>query len=117
MSSPFQQGQIVWATVPDPRGANAKSRPVVIVTATGDIRPDGDVQVVAVTTLTGQAPFSETVELPSDPAGHPQTKLKKPCEAVCSWVVTVPVADLRDSGGTVPPEVLVEILAKVSRLA
>src|SRR5688500_13560628 len=117
MPSPFQQGQIVWATVPDPRGGNEKTRPVVIVTATADISAAGDVQVVAVTTLTGQAPFSETVELPSSPAGHPQTKLKKPCEVVCSWVVSVPVANLRDSGGVVPPDLLVEILAKVQRLA
>ena len=117
MSSPFHQGQIVWVTIPDPRGTNAKSRPAVVVTATADIDAAGDVQVAAVTTLTGQAPFSETVELPSSPTGHPQTKLKKPCEVVCSWIVSTPVASLRASGGTVPPDLLAEILAKVQRLA
>jgi hypothetical protein len=66
--------------------------------------------------MIGQAPFSETVELPSATAGHPQTKLKKACEVVCSWVVSVPLADLTDSGGFVPPNVLAEILAKVRRL-
>ena len=117
MSSSFQQGQIVWATVPDSHGGNAKARPAVIVTATADIRDASDVQLAAITTLTGQAPFAETVELPSSPAGHPQTKLKKPCEVVCSWVVSVPVANLRDSGGSVPADILAEILAKVERLA
>lgn len=116
MSAPFRQGQIVWATVPDPRGGNDKTRPVVIVTADPEITTTGDVQVVAVTTLTGQAPFSETVELPFTPSGHPVTNLKKACEVVCSWVVTVPVAGLRGSGGAVPPDALAEILAKVSRL-
>jgi len=116
MSSPFRQGQIVWATIPDPRGGNAKSRPAVIVTATDEIDAAGEVQVAAVTTLIGQTSFSETVELPSAPSGHPQTKLKKPCEVVCSWVVSVPVAGLRDSGGAVPVDILAEILAKVQRL-
>ncbi len=116
MSSPFRQGQIVWVTLPDPRGGNAKSRPAVILTPTADIDASGEVQLAAVTTLTGQAPFSETVELPSDAAGHPQTKLKKPCEVVCSWVVSAPASGLRDSGGFVPSALLTEILAKVQRL-
>lgn len=106
----------MWATIPDPRGGNEKARPAVVVTATADIDATGDVQLAAITTLSGQAPFSETVELPFAPSGHPQTKLKKPCEVVCSWIVSVPVANVRDSGGTVPPELLVEILAKVQRL-
>jgi hypothetical protein len=86
------------------------------LTATADISPSGDLQVAAITTLIGQSSFSETVELPSTTTGHPQTKLKKPCEVVCSWVVSAPVADVRDSGGFVPPDLLAEILAKVQRL-
>jgi mRNA-degrading endonuclease toxin of MazEF toxin-antitoxin module len=116
MPSPLSQGQIVWVTVPDPRGGNPKSRPAVIVTAAADIGTTGEVQVAAVTTMIGQAPFAETVELPSDAAGHPQTKLKKPCEVVCSWIVSVPVTDVRDTGGVVPSDLLAEILAKVQRL-
>jgi len=80
------------------------------VTATADIGTTGEVQVAAITTLIGQAPFSETVELPSAAAGHPQTKLKKTCEVVCSWVVSVPVASVSDS------DVLAEVLAKIQRL-
>jgi len=98
------------------RGGNDKARPVVILTATNDVLPGGEVQVAAITTLIGQAPFSETVELPSSPAGHPQTKLKKPCEVVCSWVLSVPVSSLNDTGGSVPQDILAEILAKVERL-
>jgi hypothetical protein len=86
------------------------------VTATADIGTAGEIQVAAITTLIGQAPFSETVELPSAAAGHPQTKLKKSCEVVCSWIVSVPVASVSDSGGFVPSDVLAEVLAKIQRL-
>lgn len=116
MSSPLRQGAIVWVTISDPRGGNPKARPAVLLTATADIDPSGEVQVAAITTLIGQAPFSETVELPSVAAGHPQTKLKKPCEVVCSWVVSTPTGSVSDSGGSVPPNLLAEILAKVQRL-
>jgi mRNA-degrading endonuclease toxin of MazEF toxin-antitoxin module len=115
--SSLTQGRIVWATVPDSRGENAKKRPAVVLTPTREIIAGGDVQLAAITTLIGQAPFSETVELPWSPSGHSETKLKRQCEVVCSWIVSVPVAGVEDSGGFVPTEVLVEILAKVSRLS
>jgi hypothetical protein len=51
MSSPFRQGRIVWATVPDPRGGNPKTRPVVTLTATAEIPSAGEVQVAAITTM------------------------------------------------------------------
>src|SRR5437660_2650589 len=99
MASPLTQGSIVWVTVHDPRGGNEKKRPAVIVSATIPTDPAGTVQVAAITTLLGQARFEETVELPSLPTGHPDTKLKKPSEVVCSWVVEVPVADVSGTGG------------------
>jgi mRNA-degrading endonuclease toxin of MazEF toxin-antitoxin module len=114
---PPGQGSIVWVTITDPRGGNPKSRPAVVVTPTAAIEAGCDVQLAAITTLIGQAPFSETVELPHAAGGHPRTMLKKPCEVVCSWVVSAPLADVSDSGGSVPPDVLIEILAKVQRLA
>lgn len=116
MSSTLAQGSIVWASIPDPRGGNEKSRPAVIVTATKMIQPAGQIEIAAITTLIGQAPFSETVELPFSSTGHPVTKLKKPCEVVCSWIVSVPVVNIIDSGGLVPADVLAEIIAKVKRL-
>lgn len=107
----------MWATIPDSHGGNAKSRPAIIVTPTKDIDPDGEIQLAAITTLTGDAPFSETVELPFDPCGHPQTKLKKPCEVVCTWICAMPAASIRDSGGFAPSDVLLEILAKIRDLS
>src|SRR5687767_7667645 len=116
MSSPLSQGRIVWATVPDPRGGNEKTRPAAILTTTADIDPAGEVQVAAITTDSGNTRSSETVELAASPSGHQDARLDKPCEVVCSWVVSVPVAKVKDSGGFVPPDVLAEILAKIQRL-
>ena len=90
MSSPLVQGRIVWATVPDPRGGNAKARPAEVVTATADIDPAGEVQVAAITTLVGQAPFAETVELPWSAGGHPDTIGEEPAELNPSRVVFDP---------------------------
>jgi len=71
------QGRIVWVTVPDSRGGNTKTRPAVVLTSDSELGTATELQVTAVTTLMGEAPFAHTVELPSDPNGHPQTKLRK----------------------------------------
>jgi mRNA-degrading endonuclease toxin of MazEF toxin-antitoxin module len=103
-------------TIADSRGGNPKTRPAVVLTETNAIGSATEIQVAAVTTQMGVAPFSDTVELPSSPTGHPQTKLRKRCEVVCDWLLSIPVGDVRDSGGQIPPEVLAEILEKVARL-
>lgn len=109
MSIPMK-GRIVWATGPDPRGENVKRRPWV---AASDVLPDGTVLLVAVTTQLGMARSSVTVELPSDPAGHPVTKLARPSEVVCTWSMRLPVAEVAATGGVVPSELLAGIIARV----
>ena len=116
MPASLTQGCIVWATIPDSRGGNAKTRPAVVVTPTAMIDPNREVKIAAITTLLGEAPFSDTVEIPSNPQGHPQTLLKKRSEVVCTWVISVPVANLRMTGGVVPDDSLFEIVKKVKRL-
>jgi mRNA-degrading endonuclease toxin of MazEF toxin-antitoxin module len=116
MSSPLTQGRIVRATIRDSQGGNEKTRPAVVVTATAEIASAGVVVVAAITSDLGRARSSETVELPWHTDGHPQTRLKKPSEVVCSWIAAVPVTDLSDTGGFVPQDLLPELLAKVERL-
>lgn len=116
MPATFSQGNIVWVAIPDSHGGNVKRRPAVVVSADDKIGADGFIRVAAITALIGQAPFAETVELPHDSQGHSVTRLKRPSEVVCSWVVRVAIDDVEDSGGRVPPEVLNEILVKVERL-
>ncbi len=115
MSSRIEYGRIVWAVIPDSRDGNPKSRPAVVITPNEEIEFDGKVEVLAITTLLGEAPFSETVELPFDPVGHPHTRLKKRSEVVCSWSVMVACAEIRESGGFVPEDVMFEVLDKYRR--
>jgi hypothetical protein len=42
--------------------------------------------------------------------------LSEPCSAVCSWLATVKVADIRDLGGSVPGRPLLEILSLLADL-
>lgn len=61
MSPRIEYGRIVWAMIPDSRGGNPKSRPVVVITPNDEIEHDGKIEVLAITTLLGEAPFSQTV--------------------------------------------------------
>lgn len=110
MSSPLQQGSIVWVTVPDPRGRNPKRRPAVVVTATSEIIPGGAVVLVAVTTRVDTVPADEAVPLPWHADGHPRTRLRSPCVAACDWRLTARVDDLPSPEGLVPPRQLADIL-------
>ena len=96
------RGRIVWVELLDPPGRNPKCRPAVIVTPDAEIKPDGEVWVVAISSQLGTAPAEDQVELPWDPRGHPKTKLKERCAAVCSWMERVSVANIQESAGIVP---------------
>lgn len=117
MPGAISQGTIVWVAVPDLQGGNAKRRPAVVVSSDGESAVDGFIRVAAITTLTGRAPFAETVVIPHAPNGHPIARLKRASEVVCSWVLKVAIEEVEDSGGRVSRDELNEILAKVERLA
>ena len=108
------QGSIVWAVIPDSRGGNPKNRPAVVLTSNSQIDPQGEVELAAITSLLGDARFSETVELPWHPDGHPQTGLSKPSEVVCTWLAATRAVDVSDSGKILPPQLLFEVLDKVN---
>ena len=116
MAAPLVQGRLVWVTVPDPQGRNPKRRPAVVLTATADIAPDGELTVAAVTTRTGVAPADAVVPLPWHRDGHPRTRLRQPCEVVCNWVLTVPMAAVEGTAGLVPGDRLAQVLARVAAL-
>ncbi len=114
MSGSLQQGSIVWVTVQDQQERNPKRRPVVVVTATSEITPGGVVVLVAVTTQVGTVPAGEAVPLPWHAGGHPRTRFRRPCVAVCDWRITAPVDDLPPPEGVVPARQLAEILVHLS---
>lgn len=113
MATALRQGHIVWVEMPDPAGRNPKVRPGVVVTPTPDIVAGGSVVVVAVSTRADQASAEQSVELPWQTNGHPRTRLRMRCVAVCTWRVAVPVDDLPAPQGFVPDQYLAEILAKL----
>ena len=98
MTAALQLGRIVWVTIPDPQGRNPKSRPAAIHSITGD----GMVSVVAITSRIGMAHPDATVPIPWQRNGHPRTKLTRPSEAVCTWMVRLPLSEIRPTAGRVP---------------
>jgi mRNA-degrading endonuclease toxin of MazEF toxin-antitoxin module len=111
--SPLCRGRIVWVELLDPLGRNPKCRPAVIVTPDAEIQPDGEVWVVAISSQLDAAPAADQVELPWDRRGHPKTKLKERCAAVCSWMIKVSVASIQESAGIVPGRQLLDILSRI----
>ena len=116
MTTPLQQGRIVWVELLDPQGRNPKVRPAVILTATHEIRADGEVVVAAVTTQLDMAPADVCVELPWQRGGHPRTKLNSRNVTVCTWLVTIPVNEIRGTAGVVPLAHMNRILEIVRQL-
>src|SRR5690348_14652717 len=104
------RGRIVWVELADPQGRNPKCRPALIVTANEDIREDGEVWVVGISTQLDAAPADVQVELPWHRNRHPRTGLKERCAAVCTWLVKVGVRSIQECTGTVPGRQLLDIL-------
>jgi hypothetical protein len=83
------------------------------VTPDDEIRDDGEVWVVAISTQLDQSPAEVQVELPWHRRGHPRTKLKERCAAICTWMEKVSVANIRGFAGVVPGRQLLEILTRI----
>jgi len=107
------RGRIVWVELLDPQGRNPKRRPAVIVTPDADIRVDGEVWVVAISSQRDEAPAEDQVELPWHRDGHPRTGLKEWCAAVCTWMEKVSVANIKGYAGTVPGRQLLDIETRI----
>ncbi|QEL13950.1 type II toxin-antitoxin system PemK/MazF family toxin [Limnoglobus roseus] len=116
MSSPLQQGRIVWVTTRDPNGVNEKKRPAVILTPTGEIQTDRTVLLAAISSA-NVASEEAIVRLTWNREGTTSTCLRRACHVVCSWLVYAPVAAVESTSGVVNPRELVAILAKVYALS
>lgn len=118
MSSPISQGRIVWVELLDPQGRNPKRRPAVVLTPTTEIRSDGEIVVAALSSQVDQSLPEVSVEIPWQRDGHPRTKLNRRNVAVCTWLVTLPVASIGPDaiGGVVPFAQMARILEIVRTL-
>lgn len=97
----------------DPQKRNRKCRPAVVVTPDADIRADGEVWVVAISTQLDDAPADAQVELPWQRGGHPRTGLKERSAAVCTWMEKVSVTAIQAVAGVVPGRQLLGILTRI----
>jgi mRNA-degrading endonuclease toxin of MazEF toxin-antitoxin module len=113
MSDALQTGRIVWVEIEDANGIR-KLRPGVIVTPTDRITAVGPIEVVAVTSRLSDPLPDDYVLLPWHPKGHARTKLTRKSAAVCTWIARINTQDVRDVGGVVPGQVLLEILTKIA---
>lgn len=111
------RGRIVRVEVLDPQNRNPKIRPAIIVTTTKEIRPDGDIVLVAITGSVHAAPAEMQVALPWHAQGQTATRLTKPSVAICSWVFTSPVSKIQSYGGMVPDRQMLQILDKIRAIA
>jgi hypothetical protein len=119
--SPFVVGRIVYVTVPDPQGRNAKQRPCVIVRRQPEDVPDAALAVVALTSTVDEIPPADRVDIPypraqlnGDP--HPMTGLVCECAAACHWQTVVRESQVENVAGRVPTYLLDRILARVLEL-
>jgi mRNA-degrading endonuclease toxin of MazEF toxin-antitoxin module len=108
-----QLGSVVWAELEDANGFR-KVRPAVVVTATADIAAGKPVRVVAITTRLPTPLPADHVLLPWDRQGRARSGLRRRCAAVASWQAQIPVGDVREVVGILPPAVIGELLVKVA---
>jgi mRNA-degrading endonuclease toxin of MazEF toxin-antitoxin module len=113
MAAALQLGSIVWVEVPDPNGF-VKLRPAVVVTSTQQIGAVDRLHVVAITSRLSEPLTDDHVLLPWHAQRHPRTGLNRKCAAVCSWIAEIKRDDVREVGGIVPGQVMVEILRRIA---
>jgi mRNA-degrading endonuclease toxin of MazEF toxin-antitoxin module len=109
----IELGSVVWAELQDANGVS-KVRPAVVVSGTADIASGGPVRVVAITTRLSHPLPADHVLLPWDRQGKARSGLGRKCAAVASWEAELPIGDVRQVVGILPPVVTRELLAKVA---
>ena len=116
MPPTVQQGAILLVKdVPD-KDRNLKQRPVVVITATVDIKPNEPFEAIAITTQVPRPLPADHVRLPYQRQGQARTGLNKKNAAVCSWGVSVRHDQILDHKGACPTAILHAILKRINSL-
>ncbi len=108
-----QLGSVVWVELADANGI-VKVRPAVVVSASADIAAGGPVRVAAITTRIPLPLPADHLLLPWDRQGKARSGLRRKSAAVASWVAEVPLGEVRQVVGILPPVVVTELLTKVA---
>lgn len=113
---PLEQGMIVLADVLDPQGRNPKQRPMVIISATDEIRAGKPFVCVAITGTLANPLADDCVLLRYHRNKPVQTGLRKRCAAKCTWQEQITDQNVHKIIGRVPSKELLAILLKVNAL-
>lgn len=114
MSLP-QLGSVVWVELEDANGFR-KVRPAVVVTPSADVAAGKTVRVVAITTRLPTPLPADHVLLPWDRQGSARSGLRRRCAAVAAWQAEIPLEDVQEVVGILPPTALKELLARVAAI-
>jgi hypothetical protein len=102
-------GRIFWGVYPGPRG-HGEARPMIVVSRRVDlIRTGRLLAVVCSTRFDPDDILPQEVLLPYREDGKGPTRLARPTVAVCDWTTPYDVADIRETSGIVPGDLLREI--------
>jgi mRNA-degrading endonuclease toxin of MazEF toxin-antitoxin module len=105
-----EQGRIILVEVMDPQKRNSKTRPAVSISENKQIKEDGRIICVAVTSAVPDKLPGDFVLLPFHPGGKSRTGLRKRSAAMCSWLFEVREDQIERYLGIVPSAKLQEIL-------
>lgn len=105
-----RQGQIVLVTVTDPRGANPKPRPAVILTGTDELQAADEIVVAAISTVFEPPLPKDWIEIPWSGDGRSKTGLTRPSVVKCHWLKRIRRSDILHIVGYLPAEYLVKVM-------
>jgi hypothetical protein len=103
---------VVWVELEDANGFR-KVRPAVVVSATADIAAGQPVRVVAITTRLPNPLPDDHISLPWDRQGKARSGLRRKCAAVTTWLAEMPVRDVQQVVGILPPATITAILNQI----
>ncbi|MGO9601221.1 MAG: type II toxin-antitoxin system PemK/MazF family toxin [Isosphaeraceae bacterium] len=103
---PLYPGRIIYAVAPSERGGG-KTRPMVVASEMADIQKNHRFVAVVISHTFEEPLTPHEVRIPLDPHIQHITKLGQDSVAVCNWIESIDVAEIKgDRGGRVPPHLL-----------
>ncbi|NQU22646.1 MAG: type II toxin-antitoxin system PemK/MazF family toxin [Candidatus Nealsonbacteria bacterium] len=109
----LSQGQVVDVYTADPRGQNAKRRPMVILTGTDELVEAEEFVVAAISTRFDEPLPADCVRVPWSSDGRVKSGLRKPSVVKCRWLASVKREDIVATRGHLPSATICEILRVV----
>ncbi|MFO0965479.1 MAG: type II toxin-antitoxin system PemK/MazF family toxin [Gemmataceae bacterium] len=108
-------GRLIWTDVVDPQGNPAGEHAAIVLTAKEEHEAGKPIRAVVVSSKLTYAPKEWMVEMPSDPKGHPQTKFRVECAAMCHWIVEVDETRINKYGSIIYGQLLTRVMECIAQ--